>query len=80
MEVSTLLGSAGVFLLLVAFFLNLVKIWTPNSKPYLIVNIAGSLMSCYASYLIGFMPFVVLEAIWTIVAAFGLATSFKRGS
>jgi hypothetical protein len=31
-------------------------------------------LSCYAAVLINFVPFVVLEAIWTIVSLYGLVT------
>jgi hypothetical protein len=32
------------------------------------MNAVGAAVSCYASYLIGFAPFVVLEAVWCAAA------------
>jgi len=57
----TVIGSIGVALLLLAFLLNLVRVLTPESYPYTALNFAGASLAGFASYLIGFMPFVVLE-------------------
>jgi hypothetical protein len=34
------------------------------------LNITGAGLSCYASLLIHFLPFVILEAVWGLVALF----------
>ena len=72
MTTSDIVGSLGVALLLIAFFLNLFKMISPESRTYGLLNIIGAGLSCYASILIGFMPFVVLEGTWAIVAAIGM--------
>lgn len=61
-------GSAGVGLLLVAFFLNLVGYLRRDSWSYLAMNAVGAGVACWASYLIGFFPFVVLEGTWSVFA------------
>ena len=71
-EFPILIGSIGVFLLLLAFFLNLFKILMQDTKTYIVMNIVGGGLSCYASILIGFLPFVILEGVWAIVAFVGL--------
>jgi hypothetical protein len=38
-------------------------------------NVIGGALSCYAAVLIDFMPFVILEAIWTVVSIWGLFKS-----
>jgi hypothetical protein len=68
MNYSTLIGSLGVTLLLVAFALNLFKFISQESRLYILLNIIGAGLSCYASVLIRFFPFVVLEAIWCLAA------------
>jgi len=68
MDFSTLIGSAGVTLLLIAFFLNLFKIISSESKIYILLNIIGAGISCYASILIHYTPFIILEATWCLVA------------
>jgi len=61
-------GSVGVALLLIAFFMNLFGMVTAESRTYQAMNAVGAGISCYASYLIGFVPFVVLEAVWCAAA------------
>ena len=68
MSFSTIIGSLGVALLLIAFFLSLFKFISQENRGYIILNISGAALSCYASVLIHFMPFVMLEAIWCLVA------------
>ena len=66
------MGTIGVGLVLLAYFLNTMK-WVPeNGKFFFILNVFGGALSCYAAVLIDFMPFVVLEAIWTLVSIWGL--------
>jgi hypothetical protein len=77
-ELPLLIGSVGVFLLLLAFFLNLFKILMQDTKTYAIMNIVGGALACYASILIGFIPFVILEGTWAIVAVVGLIKLFKK--
>jgi hypothetical protein len=77
-EFTVLVASVGVGLLLLAFFLNLFKILTYDSKSYIIMNIFGAGIACYASILIGFIPFVILEGTWAIVALIGLIKLYRR--
>jgi hypothetical protein len=74
---AAVIGSAGVTLLLVAFFLILMKALRANGWPYLLMNFAGASLACYSSYLIRFMPFVVLEGTWAAVAAMGIARKVR---
>jgi hypothetical protein len=67
------IGSAGVSLLLVAFFLNLIGALAHTSRLYQGLNFVGAALACYASYRIDFMPFVVLEGTWALVALVFLA-------
>ena len=71
------MGAVGVGLVLLAYFSNTMK-WVPeNGKFFFILNVIGGALSCYAAVLINFMPFVVLEAIWTIVSVWGLFKSWN---
>jgi len=65
---ATLVGSIGVALLLLAFLLNLLKVLRSDARLYMALNLAGAGLACYSSYLIDFMPFVVLEGAWAAVA------------
>lgn len=78
MSLSTLIGTTGVVLLLLAFFLNLIKRLPADHTAYLGLNFIGAALACYSSYLIAFMPFVVLEGTWALVAAAGLIRTSAR--
>ena len=66
-------GAAGVALLLLAFFLNLRGQLRPASRLYQGLNALGAGLACYASFLIDFLPFVILEGTWCAVALAALA-------
>jgi hypothetical protein len=77
---ATLIGSIGVTVLLAAFALNLLRILSTQSPTYLFMNLVGSLLAGVSSYLIGFIPFVVLEAAWALVAGVALIRHLVRGA
>lgn len=69
---ATIVGLIGVSLLLLAFLLNLFKLLRSESYLYMVLNLVGGALACYSSYLISFVPFVVLEGTWAIVAAIAI--------
>lgn len=69
MTAADAIGSAGVFLLLLAFALNLVGRLAHESRAYQALNTVGAGLAAFASYRIGFWPFVVLEVTWMCGAA-----------
>lgn len=71
------IGFVGVTLLLVAFFLNLFRLLTAESNAYLALNLIGASLACASSYLIDFLPFVLLEGTWAIVAGVALARKLR---
>jgi hypothetical protein len=71
------IGTVGVTLLLIAFFLNLVDKIHNDSFLYLSLNLVGATIACLASILLHYWPFIILEACWTLVSAYGLITYFK---
>lgn len=70
---ATLIGFLGVALLLIAFLLNQFRLLRSDGYLYLGFNFVGAGLACYSSYLISFMPFVVLEGVWAIVALAAIA-------
>jgi hypothetical protein len=78
---STLIGSAGVALLLLAFLLQLTGRLRASDPAYLGLNLIGAALAAFASWRIRFVPFVVLEGTWALVAAVGLARAMRwRGN
>jgi len=72
MDAAEVLGSVGVTLILVAFVLNLAGVLARDAGAYLLLNLVGAGLACLSSVLIGFVPFVVLEAVWALAALTGL--------
>jgi hypothetical protein len=68
----TIVGSIGVGLLLLAFLLNLIKRVSQDSRIYTTLNVVGAGLACYSSYLISFIPFIILEGAWFVVSAIAL--------
>ena len=68
MKFSDAMGSLGVAILLIAFLLNMMKIIKTESLSYSLLNLIGAGIACYASYLISYFPFVILEGTWAIVS------------
>jgi hypothetical protein len=68
MNISETLGSIGVSILLIAFFLNMRKLIKTESLLYSILNLLGAGLATYASWLIPYFPFVILEGVWTILS------------
>ncbi|MFZ1372169.1 MAG: hypothetical protein WAR78_17420 [Ferruginibacter sp.] len=78
LNINDWIGFAGVTILLLAFLLNLLKKIASNSLPYIIMNIIGAGLACLASWLIDYIPFVILEAAWMLVSVFGLFAYFRK--
>lgn len=68
----TVIGFLGVGLLLLAFFLNLSGRLGVTDVRSIALNLVGAALAGFSSYLIDFLPFVVLEGTWAVVAAVAL--------
>lgn len=75
---SDIVGSLGVFILLLSFALNLLGKISAKGLLYILLNIVGAGLSCYASYLIKYTPFIILEAAWTIVSIIAFANYLRK--
>lgn len=77
MNYNDLIGTTGVSLILMAYFLDTARLIGNNGKLYYVLNVIGATLACYASYLISYWPFVILEGTWTLVSIYGLMKSMK---
>jgi hypothetical protein len=50
----------------------MLKIIKTESLPYLLLNFIGAGIACFASYLISYFPFVILEGVWAVVSLVSL--------
>lgn len=72
------IGFVGVTILLLAYFLNLTDKIKKESFDYLLLNFVGAGTACFASVLLHYLPFIILEGCWTIVSAIGLVHYFIK--
>ncbi len=68
MTLTDWLGSAGVFLILLAYFLNIFNRLDKEGYFYVLMNISGAALACLASVMLKYLPFIILEAAWTLVS------------
>lgn len=71
------IGSIGVGLILLAFFTSTFNFISGKSKLFFLLNVVGAGLACYASYLINYWPFVILEGTWMLVSLVGLIKQSK---
>jgi len=77
MTYNDIIGTIGVALILIAYFLNTEALIPINGKFFYVINIIGAALACYASYLISYWPFVILEGTWTLVSLYGLMRAMR---
>jgi hypothetical protein len=77
MTVNDWIGTAGVSLILIAYFCSTFKIISAQGAFFFLLNTLGAGLACYASYLILYWPFVILEGVWTLVSLAGLIKSTR---
>jgi hypothetical protein len=78
MNYNDTIATIGVGLILLAYFFNIFSIIKKDGRLYFILNIVGAGLAGYASYLIDFIPFVILETTWMLVSIIGLIKSIKK--
>lgn len=74
----TLLGTAGVLLLLLAFGLNLSRKISQRGRLYLAMNFIGAMLAAWYAYASGAWPFVILECVWAVAALVPLLIGPKK--
>lgn len=79
MHVVDWIGFSGVMLLLAAYFLASFKIIKAGGLAYILLNCAGAAIAATAAVLLHYIPFIVLEGAWFIIAVVSLF-KLKRGS
>ena len=78
MAYNDIIGTFGVGLILVAYFLNIKTLIPKDGLLYFVLNIIGAGLACYASVLIDYTPFIILEATWVLVSIWGLTGIVKK--
>lgn len=71
MNYNDITGAAGVGLILLAYFFNTFSLIPKEGKLFFAMNILGAGLACYASVLINYVPFIILEGVWCLVSIAG---------
>ena len=71
------IGFIGVFQILLAYILNLTGTLEKNSLVFILLNLIGAGMACFASILLNYIPFILLEGVWTLVSIIALMKYIK---
>ena len=69
----------GALLILSAFVLAQMRRMTTSSRAYLALNLVGSIILAVLAGLDRDLGFLLLETVWAIVSAVGLAGSLRSG-
>ncbi|HEY6503493.1 MAG TPA: hypothetical protein VIZ28_05905 [Chitinophagaceae bacterium] len=77
MGYNDIIGTIGVGMILMAFFLSTAGLMESKGKSFYVMNVIGAALACYASLLINYWPFVILEGTWTLVSIYGLMKAMK---
>ena len=77
MTYNDLIGTIGIALILIAYFLNTERLIPVNGKLFYVLNTIGAALACYASFLINYWPFVILEGTWTLISIYGLMRTMR---
>ncbi len=78
MHTNDLIGTLGVGLILIAYFAATFKMISNSGKLYFGLNVIGAALACYASWLINYYPFIILEAVWTFVSLIAFLRTPKK--
>ncbi|WP_044402161.1 hypothetical protein [Lacinutrix sp. Hel_I_90] len=65
-------GFIGVFLILLAYILNVIGTLTNKDLPFILLNFIGAGLACFASILMKYLPFIILEGVWAFVSLISL--------
>jgi hypothetical protein len=77
MSQATLFSALGVSLILLGFLGSSFNKIAQPSLTYWLLNLAGGILATIGAALMKSIPFVVLEAVWTVASVVGLVKYFK---
>jgi energy-converting hydrogenase Eha subunit E len=78
MDITTLIGITGATIILIGFLLNQFGLWSRESLSYDVANVAGSVLLLWYSYLLGSVPFLLLNSVWLLVSARDVVQDLRR--
>ena len=80
MNTTDWIGATGVTILLLAYFLQLINKISQHNLVYIIMNMLGAGIACYASVRLHYWPFIILEGAWTFVSFIAFIRYFIKAN
>lgn len=77
MSLTDWIGFVGVFQILLAYTLNVSGKLENSKLAFILLNLFGATLACLASIMMNYVPFIILEGVWTLVSLFSLI-KYKR--
>ena len=74
------IGFAGVFLILLAYILNIAGKITSKNLGFILLNLIGACLACLASVFMKYVPFIILEGVWALTSLFSLYQFINKNS
>jgi hypothetical protein len=71
------IGFIGVFQILLAYMLNVTGKVGHKDLSFILLNLIGAGMACLSSILLNYLPFIILEGVWTLISFLSLL-KYKR--
>jgi len=78
MNLTDWLGTIGVLQILLAYFLNVIGRVSSKSLAFILLNLIGASMACFASVLLKYWPFIVLEGVWAFVSLYSFINYLSK--
>lgn len=78
MDLLELIGWLGAGALLIGFALNIFQKINAESTAYLLLNLIGSALLLYNSYMNGAFPFVAVNFVWVVFSSVKLIQMAKK--
>ena len=78
MSIIDWVGFLGVLQILLAYSLNVMGKVSNKDLSFIMLNLFGAAMACLASILLNYWPFIILEAVWTLVSLYALINYKKK--
>lgn len=66
------IGFIGVSQILIAYILNILGKLKTHQLLFILLNLFGAALACLASILMNYIPFIILEGVWTLASLIAL--------
>lgn len=80
MNTTDWLGFIGVSMILLAYVLNVSEKVSTKDNLFILLNLFGAGIACFASILLNYIPFIILEGVWTLISLRSIVLKYSAKS